>query len=63
MTFIECSGSRYFASEILNIFNKRPNIKINIEYQHLGKCRVRYFDLFILMLTDSLWGSDAARCI
>ena len=27
----------------LNIFNKRPNRQNNIENQHLGKCRVRYF--------------------
>ena len=26
----------YFANEILNIFNKRPNFQTNIENQHLG---------------------------
>ena len=31
-----------YANEILNVFNKRPNNQINIENQHLGKCRIRY---------------------
>ena len=28
---------------ILKISNKRPNSQINIESQHLGNCRIRYF--------------------
>ena len=33
------------ANEILNVSNKRPNGQINIENQHLGKCRFRCFGL------------------
>ena len=31
------------ANEILNVFNSCPNSQINIDNQHLGKCRVRYY--------------------
>ena len=39
--------SNTYAKEILNIFDKRPNSLINMENEHLGKCRVRYFGLQI----------------
>ena len=40
-----------YAKEIMNIFDKRPNSQIDMENQHLGKCRVRYFGLQIDILT------------
>ena len=46
-----------FANEIRNILNKHPNIQINIENQHLSKCRVRYFGL-LWRVTDKTQGNN-----
>ena len=42
------------ANENMNIYNKRPNSQINIENQHLGKYRVRYFGLLYVVLKNQL---------
>ena len=39
------SSVSMYANEIMHVYNKRQNNKINIENQHLGKYRVRYFGL------------------
>ena len=45
---LHCKSSvSMYTNEIMDIFNKRPNSQINIENQHLGKYRVRYFGLYV----------------
>ena len=47
-----------YAKVIQNVFNKHLNSQTNIENQHLGKRRVRYFGLGISELLPNYWASS-----